>query len=215
MPYGHICHFMINEKLGGYLMRYCVCSIAALFIILISLSGCKSAPTPLPTAQHAATPQTVPTAQTTTSKHSARLIKGEYDNIHIPAYIEYEPISLIFTTTEEYDNIDSPFLTYLSLLRKAHELGGHAIVNVSIEENKSCVKTESSVGPYEKGDTVCKYRRFGAALAVKYTKPITDVSALHAPVTPQIAPAPQPETAPVVNTQEHTQSNTGLLGKIF
>lgn len=162
-------------------MRYCVCSIAALFIILISLSGCRTAPPPLPTTQRAAmptvqptaVPQVMPTTQTTTSKHSASLIKGEYDNIHIPAYTEYEPISLIFTTTEEYDNIDSPFMTYLSLLRKAHELGGHAIVNVSIEENKSCVKTERSVGPYEKGDTVCKYRRFGAALAVKYTKPIT------------------------------------------
>ena len=201
-------------------MRCCVPSIAVLIITVISMSGCSSAPTPSvfsptsnkPTVQNAAT---MPTSQTTTSKHSARLVKGEYDNIHIPAYTEYEPISLVFTTTEEYDNIDSPFMTYLSLLRKAQEVGGHAIVNVSIEENQSCVKTERSVGPYEKGDTVCKYRRFGAALAVKYTKPITDTSTFRAPVTPQIAPVTQQEKAPVVNTQEHTQSNTGLLGKIF
>ena len=106
----------------------------------------------------------------------------------------------LFTTTEEYDNIDSPFMTYLSLLRKAHELGGHAIVNVSIEENKSCVKAERAVGPYEKGENVCKYKRFGSALAVKYTKPITDVNTLQ-------PPAPK--------TEDSDQGKSGLMGGLF
>lgn len=203
MPCGHIqIRFTIWE---GFMRSNLCLIISSSIFLLLSIGGCHSTPAP----------QTMQTAQSTTNKHSARLIQGEFDNIHIPPYIEYEPISLIFTTTEEYDNIDSPYMTYLSLLRKAHEIGGHAIVNVSIEENKSCVKTERSVGPYEKGETVCKYMRFGAALAVKYTKPIKDISTLHAPTALPTPPAPQPEKASIIQTEEHSQSNTGLLGKIF
>ncbi|MBQ8038105.1 MAG: hypothetical protein IJ268_14040 [Proteobacteria bacterium] len=167
-------------------MRSYLGLVISVFILLL-VSGCASMPL---------------SSGGSSAKLSASLIKGEYDNIHIPPYVEYEPISLIFTTTEEYDNIDSPFMTYLSLLRKAHELGGHAIVNVSIEENKSCVKTERSVGPYDKDEIVCKYNRFGSALAVKYTKPIMDVNTLQAPV-------------PKTEEPEPAQSKTGLMGGLF
>ena len=179
-------HHLNYSYYGGLSMRFHLGLVILSFIFLmISICGCYSTPTPVAAAAQAVSqpirqappqpmpPQIMPTDQSTANKHSARLVTGEFDNAHIPPYIEYEPISLVFTTTEEYENIDSPFMTYLSLLRKAHELGGHAIVNVSIEENKSCVKTVRPVGPYDKGDVVCQYRRFGAALAVKYTKPIT------------------------------------------
>ncbi len=104
------------------------------------------------------------------SAHSSNLITGSYDQIHISPYAEYEPLQLVFVTTEEYENIDSPFLTYLALLRKANELGGHAIVNVSIEESRNCEKITRTIPPYKKDETVCRIKRFGSALAIKYTK---------------------------------------------
>ena len=108
------------------------------------------------------------------SKHSSTLVTGSFDNIHVPAYSEYEVLSLVFATTEEYADIDMPYLTYLALLKKAQEIGGHDIVNVSIEESKNCYKLSSGVGPYSRDDTACKVKRFGSALAIRYTKPILD-----------------------------------------
>ena len=108
------------------------------------------------------------------SKHTSTLVSGSYDKIHVPEYAEYEVLSLVFATTEEYADIDMPYLTYLALLKKAQEIGGHDIVNVSIEESRNCSKISSGIGPYKRDDTVCKIKRFGAALAIKYTKPILD-----------------------------------------
>ena len=106
------------------------------------------------------------------SAHSSSLITGSYDQVHIPYYSEYEPIGVVFATTEEYENIDSPFLTYLALMKKASDLGGHAIVNVAIEESRNCQKLSRDVPPYRKDEVACRVKRYGTALAIKYTKNI-------------------------------------------
>ena len=127
------------------------------------------------------------------SKHSSTLVAGTYDTIHVPTYSEYEILSLIFVTTEEYADIDVPYLTYLALLKKAQELGGHDIINVSIEESKNCTKTTNGVGPYSKNDTVCKIKRYASALAIRYTKPITTgplVESQKTQATIELVPAP-------------------------
>lgn len=117
------------------------------------------------------------------SAHSSQLITGSYGQINVPPYAEYVPLQMVFVTTEEYENIDSPYLTYLALLKKASDLGGHAIVNVSIEESRNCTKLTRAVPPYQKDETACRVKRFGAALAIKYTK-IIDIEKAPAPTTP-------------------------------
>ena len=106
--------------------------------------------------------------------HSSSLVTGEYDRIQIPALAEYEVLGMVFASTEEYVDIDRPYLTYLELLKKAAEMGGHAIVNVSIEDSRNCVKLSFDEGPYKKKEKACKIKRFGSALAIKYTNIIKD-----------------------------------------
>ena len=129
------------------------------------------------------------------SAHSSSLITGSYDNVHIPPYAEYEPLTMVFVTTEEYDNIDSPFMTYLALLKKASDIGGHAIVNVSIEESRNCTELNRAVGPYKEKDTACRIKRFGAALAIKYTKVITDGPLVQTPAPQEQAPVQTEKTS--------------------
>ncbi len=102
--------------------------------------------------------------------HSSKLITGSFDQVHVPYYTEYEPIQIVFATTEEFETIDTPFLTYLALMKKASELGAHGIVNVAIEESRNCTKLTRDTPPYKENDTACRVKRFGTALAVKYTK---------------------------------------------
>ncbi len=104
-----------------------------------------------------------------TAAHSSNLVRGEYDRIQIPTLAEYEVLGMVFASTEEYVDIDRPYLTYLELLKKAAEMGGHAIVNVSIEDSRNCVKLSFDEGPYKKKEKACKIKRFGSALAIKYT----------------------------------------------
>lgn len=106
--------------------------------------------------------------------HSSSLVTGSYDQIHIPAYSEYEILGPVFATTEEYIDIKAPYMTYLQLLSEAAKLGGHAIVNVSIEESKNCIELTRDEGPYKEKEKACRTKRFGHALAIKYTKPILE-----------------------------------------
>lgn len=91
-----------------------------------------------------------------------------FDRVHIATdHIYYEPIKLIFIRTEEdADSAAGPYLTYLELLQKAEKLGAHDIINVRIERTENCVKTKRK-------EPECKNIRFGSALAVRYTNPLT------------------------------------------
>ena len=123
------------------------------------------------------------------SAHSSKLVDGSYEQVHILPYSDYEVLGMVFVTTKEYEKNDRPYLTYLELLKKASELGGHAIVNVSIEESRNCYKLDHDVFPYKTDETACEINRFGSALAIKYTKTITDPVILE-----QLSSLPQSET---------------------
>jgi hypothetical protein len=104
-----------------------------------------------------------------TKSHNVYLEKqsSQFDTVHIPNEIDYEPVKLVFIRTEENkDSTGGPYLKYLELLQQADKLGAHDIVNVRIERTENCVKTV-------KKEPECKNVRFGSALAIRYTKPIT------------------------------------------
>lgn len=105
-----------------------------------------------------------------TKSHNVYLEKqsSQFDTVHIPTNkINYEPVKLVFIRTEEDQNsTGGPYLTYLELLQQADKLGAHDIINVRIERTENCVKTV-------KKEPECKNVRFGSALAIRYTKPIT------------------------------------------
>lgn len=133
--------------------------------------------------------------------HSSSLVTGSYDQIHIPMCSEYEILGPVFATTEEYIDIKSPYMTYLELLNQAAKLGGHAIVNVSIEESKNCIELKKDEGPYKKEEKACRTKRFGHALAIKYTKPILDGSC--------VQPAPNSSTSDK-STEDKAESSSLL-----
>lgn len=134
-------------------------AILVMVIAFVSLSGCGM----------------VSGGNTSVSAaHSSNLVAGEYDRIQIPALAEYEILGMVFASTEEYVDIDRPYLTYLELLKKAAAMGGHAIVNVSIEDSRNCMKLSFDEGPYKKEERACKIKRFGSALAIKYTNIVKD-----------------------------------------
>lgn len=134
--------------------------------------------------------------------HSSSLVTGTYDQINIPKYSEYEVLGLVFASTEEYVDIDRPYLTYLELLKKAEQLGGHAIVNVSIEESKNCEELKTAVRPYKKEEKACRIKRFGSALAIKYTKMILE--------GPLVEAEKQAEAAAAAPAEE-TSSKSSIL----
>ncbi|MBQ1265818.1 MAG: hypothetical protein IIY06_03500 [Proteobacteria bacterium] len=86
------------------------------------------------------------------------LVRGSFEEANIAAK-DFEPVSLVFTEIT-VDSKSGAFLSYDALLKEARKVGGHAIINVVIEDVVVC---ESSAFSSD-----CKTTRYGSALAIKY-----------------------------------------------
>ena len=86
------------------------------------------------------------------------LVRGTFEDVNIAAK-DFEPISLVFTEIT-VDSKSGAFLSYDALLREAHKLGAHAIINVVIEDVVVCSSTVMTSN--------CQTTRYGSALAIKY-----------------------------------------------
>ncbi|MCL2325344.1 MAG: hypothetical protein FWC40_02420 [Proteobacteria bacterium] len=96
----------------------------------------------------------------TTTTQSARggLVRGAFSDVRVAAK-DFEPVQIVFATT------DGALATYNTLLGEAAKVGGHAIVNVVIEEIRVCEGKQSFMG----SSSSCATVHYGSALAIRYT----------------------------------------------
>ena len=100
---------------------------------------------------------------------------GHFENVRIPAK-DFQPVGLVFTEVtltinERAGNrrTEGYVLTYQALLREAHSLGAHAIINVTIDR----VTRINNETEYDwRRTTVTEHTWFGSALAIRYTDAI-------------------------------------------
>ena len=104
------------------------------------------------------------TSTTTTTRGG--LVTGHFEDAQISVK-DFEPVKLVFASTT-VDSTSGAFMTYDALMKEAAQAGAHAIINVVIEDVKVCERDNSSF------NTVCQTTRYGSALAIKYTKPLTN-----------------------------------------
>lgn len=102
----------------------------------------------------------------TTVATSARgsLIAGEFEYAQISVK-DFEPVQLVFAEVTG-DSQSGAFMTYDALLKEAARVGAHAIINIVIEDVVSCTGTS-------RFNSACETTRYGSALAIRYTKPLT------------------------------------------
>ena len=99
------------------------------------------------------------------------LVTGTFQDAYITAK-DFEPVSLVFAETV-INNASSSVMTYDALLKEAHKLGAHAIINVVIEDVRICESDSFS--------SACVTTRYGSALAIKYTNVVSYPSYLSRP----------------------------------
>ncbi len=105
------------------------------------------------------------TMQTTTTTTRGGLVTGHFEDAQI-AVKDFEPVKLVFASTT-VDSASGAFMTYDALMKEAAQAGAHAIINVVIEDVKVCERNNSNY------NTTCQTTRYGSALAIRYTKPLT------------------------------------------
>ena len=92
------------------------------------------------------------------------LVTGEFEYAQISVK-DFEPVQLVFAEVTG-DSQSGAFMTYDALLKEAARVGAHAIINVVIEDVVTCAGTS-------RFNAACETTRYGSALAIRYTKPLT------------------------------------------
>ena len=151
--------------------NFCACSTSSSITSSITSMSTSTSTTSTTNLNQPTDPKTLLAGEDVgTKSHTVELIEGygSFNQLHTATnQVNYEPLKLVFIRTEEDANSkDGPYLTYLELLQKADELGGHDIINVRIERTQNCTKTK-------KKEPECHNVRFGSALAIRYTSPVT------------------------------------------
>ncbi|MCL1994212.1 MAG: hypothetical protein FWG66_14810 [Spirochaetes bacterium] len=109
---------------------------------------------------------------------------------------DFEPVQLVFTENVVFPSVQGggEVFTFHQLLREAHAVGAHAIMNVQIDR----VETTRTVDGREE---VVSIRYFGSALAIRYTEPVFDIHGnvifAGAPPLPGVFPVPEQDPADI------------------
>ncbi len=144
-----------------------------------------------------------------TKEKNGQVIKGYTFDVNTLPMKDYEPVNIVFSRAIIDDSMNTPpSMLYHDLLVKAAAIGAHAVINVNMEETQVCETISRENGDHSQK---CATVRYGAGLAIKYTKTIAasweEVSADNYKKTISVAPK-QEEQKP----EEPREKKGGLLG---
>lgn len=95
------------------------------------------------------------------------LVVGSFENADLSSK-DYEGVQMVFAETLVGDTTNAN-MTYNALLKEAAKVGAHDIINVVIEDVQIC---EGEASFFSRSSS-CTTTRYGSALAIRYTKPLS------------------------------------------